>query len=255
MHDLNWITLRDMKVLKLLYYCRFQTTNQIANIHYKYDENGEMNKYYKTIARRRLKKMREEGLIKSYHRANNSTMVHTLYADGLYLVASLLGCAFNDLYYNYKDDLMSYSKAEHSIMLSDVYIDLLEAAERLGGKIELFQVEELNRKVYKMDGEEYIFIPDIFLIYRPNKSKDIVRLFFIEVDNSTERPKVFIDSKIPKYEMYYHTGEFQELYEGLFPEVVTLCKDQKRIDKLKARTDTILGWNYYLYEDIERMIK
>lgn len=240
----KWLTKRDMNILRTLYYHRFMSTSQIQRIFFD-------GTYSDVVTRRRLKKLRDNELIKSYYRADNADMIHTINEDGVFIVAAMEGKVFNDMYYNTRKDLLAFGLAEHSLLLTDVYIKLLEHSETLEGQIELFQVEKLNEEEFEYQGNKYKFRPDIFLIYRPDKNKDIVRLFFIEVDNGTENPKLFFkDKKIPAYETFYNSNIFQERYNGLFPEIVVLCHDEKRIKKLKKVTNTFLTWTYLLFDDV-----
>lgn len=253
MKSYKFLTTRDMNVLKTLYYNRFMSTDQIRRLFYNTKEDGTETLYGDIVTRRRLKKLRDHRLIKSYHRADCKDMLHIVDHDGLFIVASMLNTTWSQLYYSNKKDLLAYGFAEHSLMITEVYIKLLEETKKNNGEIELFQVEKLNEKRFELDGTPYKFRPDAFMIYRPEKSENRVRLYFLEVDNSTESPIIF-KSKISQYEAYYKSNLFQQEYSGLFPEVIVICRDQNRIDRLENMTKTFLKWRYILFDESEKML-
>lgn len=242
----KWITDRDKEVLKTIYYMRFITTKQLQQIHFKDIKYGQL------VTTRRLQKLREHNLIKSYHRSNKD-MIHTIDSDGVLIVAGLIGSTYNKLIFSSRKDLLSYGMAEHSIMLVEVYVKILEAAAAAGGKIIEFKVEQLNEESFEIQGQKMKFRPDIFLRYQPDPSLDRYRLFYIEVDNDTETPGAFKE-KFKYYEGFFDSGIFQEKYSGLFPKVITLCNSQQRIHKLQQVTKTKLDWSYLLINDVGRII-
>ena len=249
---MRWLTERDKEVLKFIYYHRFVSTSQIASIHFKYKDNGELQKYPLSITRRRLKRYREEDLIKSFY-TSNTDMIHSIDERGVMIVASILGTVFNKLYYSPRDDLISIGVANHSLALNDLYISLLDEAEALGGNIMEYTVESLNRKSFNYRNKNYILQPDAYLLYKPNKKKNIAYPFFIEMDLDTQAPKAYA-TKVERYESYYDSNEFQKQYKT-FPKIVTLTTTKVRRDRLRDYAKTKLNWDYMTIDNSKKILR
>ncbi|MBO8161349.1 MAG: replication-relaxation family protein [Thermosipho sp. (in: Bacteria)] len=254
----KWLTNRDKEVLKAIYFHRFITTKQLTELFFRYHFNEEgkrvgINKYPNVIARRRIKKYRENKLIKSFYPAYNQDMIHSIDEKGLMIVAGLLGTTFNKLYFNKREDILSYGLAQHAIKLNDLYIKLLRESERLGGEIIKFQVERLNLTIFEYKDKKYRFQPDAFMIYKPNKNVNKVRMYYIELDNDTESPKRYAQ-KVEEYESYYNTKEFQRIYKT-FPKIITVTTTPGRIERLKRAAKTKLDWDYVLFKEAEKILK
>lgn len=249
---MRWLQPRDKEVLKFIYFHRFSSTSQITEIFFKYQENGELQKYPKCIARRRLAKYRDEGLIKSFYTANTD-MIHSINEKGVMLVASILNTTFSKLYYNPREDLISIGIANHSLLLNDLYIDLLNHSNRLGGKIIDYKVEVLSRIDYKYKEKNYTLQPDVFMLYQPDIEKPTAYPYFIELDLNTEAPKAYKE-KVEKYERYYDSKDYQSQY-STFPKIVTITTNEARLKRLKNYAKTKLRWDYYLFEESEKILR
>lgn len=227
---MRWLRERDKKVIKFIYFHRFVSTSQIADIFFKYTEKGTIMKYPKNVARRRLQKYREEGLIKSFY-TSNTDMIHTIDEKGVMLVASILGTTFNKLYFNPKEDLLSIGLANHSLLLNDIYITLMNAADKKGGKILEYKVEVLNRTTFTYKNRKYTFQPDAYMLYQPDIRKKLAYPYFIELDLETESPKKYKE-KVINYENYYDSRDYQSQY-NTFPKIITITNTKARADRLK----------------------
>lgn len=249
---MRWLRPRDMEVLKFIYFHRYVSTSQLCYLFFRYrEDNGELQKYPKNVTRRRLRRYREEGLIKSFY-TQNTDMVHTIDEKGVMVVASILGTTFNKLYFNPKEDLISIGLANHSLKLNDLYIKLNDYAEKTGGYIKEYKVESLNRTTFVYENKRYTFQPDVFMIYQPNKHENIGYPYFIELDLNTEAPKKY-KAKVEQYENYYKSQDFQKQY-GTFPKIVTVTTTKARRDRLKRYCPTKLNWKYVVYDEIEKII-
>lgn len=249
---MRWITERDKEVLKFIYFHRFVSTNQLAELFFKYKKNGELQKYPRGITRRRLLRYREEGLIKSFY-TSNTDMIHTIDEKGVMVVASILGTNFNSLYFNPKSDLIGIGLANHSLLLNDLYIDLLRACVATGGKIIEYKVEALNRVNYKYKNKKRYFQPDAYMLYAPNKNKRIAYPYFIELDLDTESPKKYSE-KIEQYENYYDSRDYQSQYNS-FPKIVTVTITKARAERLKNYAKTKLDWKYFVFDEANKILE
>lgn len=249
---MRWITERDKEVLKFIYFHRFVSTNQLAELYFKYKDNGELQKYPKGITRRRLARYREEGLIKSFY-TSNTDMIHTIDEKGVMVVASILGTNFNSLYFNPREDLISIGIANHSLTLNDLYIKLLNHAKAKKGKIVEYKVESLNRVYYEHHGKQVFFQPDAYMLYAPDKNKRIAYPYFIELDLDTESPKRYSE-KVELYEGYYDSRDYQSQYNS-FPKIVTVTTTKARRDRLKNYAKTKLDWEYYTFDESPKMLE
>lgn len=248
---MRWLTERDKKIIKFIYFHRFVSTNQVVEIFFKKKEDGSIIKYPQNVARKRLQKYREEGLIKSFY-TSNSDLIHTIDEKGVYVVAGILNTTFNKLYFNPKEDLLSIGLANHSLKLNDLYIILRDAALKKGGNIIDFRVEVLNRVSFIYQNKKQVFQPDIYFVYQPDKNKSTGYPFFIELDLETESPKKYKE-KILNYENYHDSKDFQNQY-GIFPRIVTVTNTKSRSDRLKGFCKTKLDWRYLTMEEIERIL-
>lgn len=249
---MRWLQGRDEDVLKFIYYHRFVSTSQIAEIFFKYKDDGDLQKYPKGLARRRLLKYRNEGLIKSFY-TSNKDMIHSIDEKGVYIVASILNTTFNKLYFNPKEDLISIGLANHSLLLNDLYIKFLDHARATGGDIIEYKVESLNRISYKYKNKNYIFQPDAYMLYKPKKEKGIAYPYFIELDLDTEAPKKYAE-KIEQYERYYDSRDYQMQY-SLFPKIVTITTTKARCERLKNFCKTKLDWKYEIFSEATKVLR
>ncbi|WP_312907989.1 replication-relaxation family protein [Tissierella praeacuta] len=248
---MRWLTGRDKKIIKFIYFHRFVSTKQIIEIFFKYTEDGKEIKYPQNVARRRLLKYRNEGLIKSFY-TSNTDMIHTIDEKGVFVVASILNTTFNKLYFNPKEDLISIGLANHSLVLNDLYIKLMNEAAKLGGAIRDYRVEALNRVSFIHRNKKYIFQPDVYMLYQPDVSKNVAFPYFIELDLDTESPKKYKE-KIINYENYYDSKDYQNQY-NIFPKIVTITNTKARADRLKNFCKTKLDWRYEVFEETGKIL-
>lgn len=235
------LTPRDDKVLIQLYYNRYMSSCQIAELFYKYKTDGTPNIEYERIARRRLQNMVSNlKLVNEFIPYAKSKKVYGLSERGVGYVCSMLGIKYND--YQRKENYLDLSFMRHSIEINDFYINLIEYAQSHAGTIKMFLVERHNRRTFIYNNKKLTFQPDVFLIYN-NKA------FYIELDRGTETPKKYAQ-KIPVYEAFYHNEILKEEWQPkspVYPSIVTLCDTQERIKKLQ--TETKLKWFYVLKND------
>jgi len=214
------VTPRDFEVLKLLFYIRYSDTDIIAETFYKW--NGQkINKQYKTIARRHLKKLREDlKLIKSYIDTEHGPAFHTLTSKGALYIGQTLD--IETTWWKEPKGFISRSLARHSLQLGQLYSDILRWELEGRYKIKELRLERENRQEILIGNEKAVLQPDMYVELRKN-GKD--HSFFIELDNNTER-KDKLQEKISRYERFYRRHNRKDV-------LVFYCDTLERVKQLR----------------------
>jgi hypothetical protein len=110
-------------------------------------------------------------------------------------------------------------------------------------------VERHNRRSFTHNKQSYTFQPDIFFIVTNASNKG--KVFYAELDRGTEAPKKFA-KKVPSYEAFYHSELFKEDWnnQNIRPDILVLCDNINRIQRLTEATKSILKWKFILKDDI-----
>jgi hypothetical protein len=237
------LTSRDKDMLILLYYNRFMHVGQISELFYK----GEGNKRYEDIARRRLRKMIKNGLVKEYVPYARKRKVYALDDKGVALVCSWISTKYES--YAKRENILNMGLMEHSLEINDFYIKLSEYCKEHNYAIKTFQVERHNRRTFTYNKQSYTFQPDIFFIITNASGRG--KVFYAELDRGTEAPKKFA-KKVVAYEAFYHSELFKEDWnnQNIMPDIIVLCDNKNRIQRLAEATKSILKWKFILKNDI-----
>jgi hypothetical protein len=237
------LTSRDKDMLILLYYNRFMHVGQISELFYK----GEGNKRYEDIARRRLRKMIKNGLVKEYVPYARKRKVYALDDKGVALVCSWIGTKYES--YAKRENILNMGLMEHSLEINDFYIKLSNYCKEHNYTIKTFQVERHNRRTFTYNKQSYTFQPDIFFIITNASGRG--KVFYAELDRGTEAPKKFA-KKVVAYEAFYHSELFKEDWnnQNIRPDIIVLCDNKNRIQRLSEAVKSILKWKFILKNDI-----
>lgn len=240
------LTRRDKEVLLSIYYHRCLTTEQITEMHFKYNSKGKANSQASLIARRRLRKMFDFCLIDRFFidvgENNGSSQAHVILDTvGAKVVAGLLNLKMEELSWRYEMNEARLPYLSHMIKINQFYIYLLRKARNCKHEIEDFRTENHVRHEFKYWGQRMILNPDAYGQYW---KKDAGIHFFLELDNGTMTPKTF-EKKHQRYSAYYDSNEYLKLYEN-FPLILTVTTTHDRAVQLRnqiARVDkTDMRW-------------
>lgn len=237
------LTPRDKEMLTLLYYNRFMHVGQIGELFYK----GEGNTHYEDIARRRLRKMIQNKLIKEYVPYARQRKIYALDDNGVALVCSWIGAKYEN--YAKRENILNTGLMEHSLEINDFYINLSKYCCDHNYIIKTFQVERHNRRAFTYNKQSYTFQPDIFFIVTNASGRG--KVFYCELDRGTEAPKKFA-KKVPAYEAFFYSELFKEDWnnQNIRPDIITLCDNENRIQRLTEATKSILKWRFILKNNI-----
>jgi hypothetical protein len=238
---------RDKDMLKFLYYNRFAQADQLAELFYKYNDKGQENKLKLDITWRRLRAMITDGIIQEYLPYAKLNKIYALTDNGVILVCSWVGAKYEN--YAKRENIFNAGLMEHSLEINDFYIKLSEYCLNHNYTIKTFQVERHNRRSFTHNKQSYTFQPDIFFIVTNASNKG--KVFYAELDRGTEAPKKFA-KKVPSYEAFYHSELFKEDWnnQNIRPDIIVLCDNENRIQRLTEAIKSILKWKFILKNDI-----
>lgn len=250
------LTKRDKEVLLAVYYHRCLTTEQIAEMFFKYDGNGNLNNQASVIARRRLRKMFDYCLIDRFFvdvgENNGSSQAHiVLDSLGGKVVAGMLNIPVEELQWRYEMNETRLPYLEHMIKINDCYLGFLRKARDTGHEVTTFQTENHVRHEFKYWNQRIVFNPDAYGQYWHGTEGFH---FFLELDNGTMTPKVF-GRKHQRYTAFYASEEYSKHYEN-FPIVLTVTTTSERAHQLRKTIeqvdDTDMEWLFSSEEDFHR---
>lgn len=247
------LTRRDKEALLAVYFHRCLTTEQLAEMFFKYDSHGNVNNQASLIARRRLRKMFDYCLVDRFFidvgENNGSSQAHiVLDTLGAKIVAGLLNIPLGDIQWRYEMNETRLPYLEHMIKINDCYISLLRKARNENHEITLFQTENHVRHEFKYWNQRVVFNPDAYGQYWIG---DDGFHFFLELDNGTMTPGVF-QKKHQRYTAFYASEEYSKHYEN-FPIILTVTTTWERAIQLRKVIqqvdDTDMEW-YFTSEDL-----
>jgi hypothetical protein len=258
LHDLlqkPFLTKRDKEVLLAVYYHRCLTTEQIAEIFFKYNTKGEKNNQSNLIARRRLRKMFDAYLLDRFFvdvgEGNGSSPAHVILDTiGAKVVAGLLNLPMSDINWRYEMNEARLPYLEHMVKINQFYVYLLRKARNTKGEVLGFRTENHVRYEFKHWNERIIFNPDAYGQYWQG---DEGFHFFLELDNGTMSPKTF-EKKHQRYSAFYDSGEYRKHYEN-FPIILTVTTTEERAKQLRdiiyKRDNTDMIWLFASWDKVK----
>lgn len=222
--DKKWLTKRDRQIIIDLYYSKVMNSDQIENIYFKYDENGNENKYSRIITLRRLKKLVNHDILKKFWFSynNKSSMQHFYLGPvGIEIVTNELNLS--------KDDLKWVPKGPQSFTFIENTIETINLRVYFQRyiKIHKFVVEQLGRIYYNHNGTKKFIEPDATLYCEIN-NKD--RVFLIERDRGTMNISA-IREKLKNYELCYLSQDWSN-YFSYFPITLFVTTTNTRLNEL-----------------------
>lgn len=239
------LTQRDKQVLLSVYYQRCLTTEQIAELHFRYDKHGNVNTQALVITRRRLRKLFDNGLIDRFFidvgENNGSSQAHVVLDQlGARVVAGLLNLRMEDIQWRYEMNQTRLPYLEHMVKINQFFIELLRKAREKDDEVVSILTENHVRHEFTYHGKKVVFNPDGYGQYWHG---DEGFHFFLELDNGTMTPKTF-ERKHQRYARYYASGEWETYYEN-FPLILTVTTSEERAQQLQRtiakvdNTDTV----------------
>jgi len=121
--------------------------------------------------------------------------------------------------------LPSQQMWQHTLMGTEIYTRLIEAAHGSDRKLELWQGEPDNWRHYSGQfGEQLLLKPDAFVIVGGLHYEDIA---FVEFDTGSQSRAV-IRAKLKAYSRYAASGQEQGAHDGVFPLVVFVTTTTER---------------------------
>jgi len=227
------LTKRDKEVLLSIYYHRCLTTEQVAEMHFRYDSKGKENSQAVLIARRRLRKLFDYGLIDRFFvdvgENNGSSQAHAvLDAMGAKVVAGLLNMKPEEVNWRYEMNEARLPYLGHMVAVNNFYLFLLRAARANGHEATLFRTESHIRHEFTHWGRKMVFNPDAYGQYFVGEDGFH---FFLEWDNGTMTPHVF-QKKHQRYTAFYDSDEYRKFYET-YPYILTVTTTWERAVQLR----------------------
>lgn len=250
------MTTRDKEVLVSLYYHRCLTTRQIAEMHYQYNAKGEQNSQSELIARRRLRKLFDAGLVDKFFidvGTEGSSQGHVVLDTlGAHVVAGLLNLPLEELNWKYEMNETRLPYLAHMVDTNNFYLYLLRKARELGHEVLSFRTENHCRHDFKFWGKRMIVNPDAYGQYWNSDEEGFH--FFLEWDNGTMTPQVF-QRKHQRYTAFYASGAYQPVYQE-FPLILTVAPNKQRAiqlrDAIYGIDKTDMQWLFAAREDVEQ---
>ncbi|MBP1934875.1 replication-relaxation family protein [Ammoniphilus resinae] len=239
------LTQRDREVLLSLYYHRCLTTEQIAEMHFRFNDHGKENSQALVIARRRLRKLFDLKLIDRFFinvgENNGSSQAHMILDQlGARIVAGILNTTVQDLGWKYEMNAVRLPYLDHMLEVNDFYLCLLRAARSKGHEIGEFKTENLTRYEFK-HGSRIIFNPDAYGTYFAGETGFH---FFHERDRGTMTLDTF-QKKHRRYAAFYQSEEYLNYFDS-FPLVLTVAPTWERALALReciyAIDNTDIQW-------------
>jgi hypothetical protein len=246
------LTKRDKEVLLAIYFHRCLTTEQVAEMFFRYGKGGKLNSQASVIARRRLRKMFDYCLVDRFFidvgENNGSSQAHmVLDSLGAKIVAGLLNIPLNELQWRYEMNETRLPYLEHMVKINDCYVSLLRKSREEGHEVTLYRTENHVRHEFKYWNQRVVFNPDAYGQYWLG---DEGFHFFLELDNGTMTPGVF-QKKHQRYTSFYASEEYSNHYEN-FPLVLTVTTTWERAEQLRKVIekvdDTDVEW-YFTSEE------
>lgn len=113
----------------------------------------------------------------------------------------------------YKDQLKA-----HCLLLGDIYLSLLDLAEKNKVKLDFRTKTELYGMLYLISPS-----PDAFFALKDKAGK--AKRYFLEIFDDI--PPVFMRRRVKRYFEYYSSDEWQDNTGQPFPEIILACPNQR----------------------------
>lgn len=240
-----------------MYHHRCLTTEQIAEIHFKFRESDPAveNSQAQIVARRRLRKLFDYQLIDRFFvdvgENNGSSQAHVVLDRlGARIVAGLLNCSVDELGWRYEMNEARLPYLQHMTEVNDFYLQLLRMARRMGHEVGRYVTENLTRYEFRHNGARIVLNPDAYGTYFADESGFH---FFHERDRGTMTLATF-QKKHKRYVAFYESEEYRRYFET-FPMVLTVAPTWERAVALRncvyAVDNTDIQW-LFTSDDLTR---
>jgi len=220
---------RDRQVLDSLARVRLATTRQLERLHFIEAEPSANAR----SARRTLAKLERAGVVNRLERrvggvrAGSAGMMWALGAVGQRLVASTGPAGGRQ---PRRPWTPSAAFVSHRLGITELYVELVEAARRGDTELVRFEAEpDCWRPYIGAHGGRVMLKPDAFIVTAQGEWED---RWFVEVDCGTESPAV-ITRKARAYLAYWRSGR-EQAKSGVFPLVLFVVPGEPRRDVLAA---------------------
>lgn len=221
---------RDWQILGTVRAFRFLTTRQLARQHFNMSEPHAV---IPRSANSTLQRLRDLGLLVNLERriggvrAGSSGHVWQITDIANRLLVEHLG---EETGPRTRPSEPSTTFLDHTLAIAEVVITLQDTS-RAGVEIQQLELEPGCWRTYLgAAGETRTLKPDLA---STNQTDAYTDFYFWEVDRATEAPNRVI-RKCLQYQQYRATGAEQKVH-GLFPAVIWVVPNQRRLDQLTRR--------------------
>jgi hypothetical protein len=197
-------------------------------MHFKYDSKGKENSQASVIARRRLRKLFDYGLVDRFFvdvgDGQGSSQAHVVLDSlGAKVVAGLLNLKMEEVNWRYEMNEARLPYLAHMVAVNDFHLCMLRSARELGHEATGFRTESHIRHEFPYWGSKVVFNPDGYGQYWTG---DEGFHYFLEWDNGTMSPMTF-QKKHQRYTAFYDSDEYLKFYET-FPMILTVTTNIER---------------------------
>lgn len=225
----QWVTERDMGLLKLLVECKLLRRDQIERLYPKFPSTDFLNKRLSILYKRHL----IDKVYPSVGLGKGSSKQHICLDRAGLLLLDIE--KYNKPIKTDKDGNRSLPLGwEHKVMINEYECQIREITKSLGGQVVSYHTET------PLPYNDTKLIPDIFCLIKCNGRG---YMFFIEVDLGTEDIP-YVKSKIDSYTDYYTSRAWvrqswaKVFKTPTFPRVLFLTENDrtKRINSIREYT-------------------
>ena len=225
------LTNTQLEILRLLYKCRYVSSKQLTRLYFTDSASP------KTATRRTnlvTKKIAGYGLI--YHlkrriggvRAGSGSFIWRITHKGIKELRKYQPETQLKLRNSYEP---TAHHLEHTLAISEIYVELKEYEKQKRLKIESFSFEPACHRSFASFTTSLILKPDAFT-YLTLPDEEL--FLFLEIDKETESLNR-IANQCKKYIKYFNTGIEQRTHEGTFPLVLWIVPSERRKQNIKQR--------------------
>lgn len=257
------LTPRDVAIIEAVYRYRVLTSHQIERLCFATTSSAQV--------RLRLNRLfHHEFLYRSDQpvRRSEGTKPYLYFLDtrGAQELASLFGCAVNELDWSRRDREMGFLHLPHLLLSNDIRIAVTQSAAVHGYTVEEWRIERTLRRLHRADlitvtlpsGEQQTthVIPDgYFLLQVEGKRKHR----FIEVDRATVTGRTMSEQnrawnkKVGAYLAWHRSGKYKQRYRAPAFGVLTITTTEERLSNLKRITEEVGGKQHFWFTCLSRL--
>lgn len=245
------MTPMQREAVKLVYMMRTLRSSQIARLLGYYNKYAleQLNRlYYHRLLDRRF--LDEEK--KAHNNKGSSQGIYFLDAGGKIFISGYMDMKTKGVNWKPIDNLVNYDKLRHTLDSAEIITRVMEECRKYEYKVVDYRGERHLWTAYKYQNLSREFAPDLY--FKVLKGT-YTYSFFVENDEATMSVPAFL-AKIPQYDDYKISGQYDLDYEGAFPRVLVITTSKKRAFTLArevgktqtSKIDFFFTWQEIYYE-------